>query len=137
MDGFEKNGPKILAVGQRIVNLIKDGIASGWNNLVNWFNQKWDSLFGNRDVNVNVNGTGGPPDGSHAAGLDYVPFDGYLARLHKGEAILTAEQASAYRGGQTGQPVKQFNLTIQTQSLSKEELDSIVDYMNRKLGDDL
>lgn len=31
-------------------------------------------------------------DGSHANGLDYVPFDGYRAELHKGERVLTASQ---------------------------------------------
>lgn len=31
-------------------------------------------------------------DGSHRNGLDYVPYDGYLAELHKGEAVLTREQ---------------------------------------------
>lgn len=32
-------------------------------------------------------------DGSHANGLDYVPFDGYRAELHKGERVQTASQA--------------------------------------------
>lgn len=31
-------------------------------------------------------------NGFHAAGLNYVPFDGYLASLHEGEGILTAEE---------------------------------------------
>ena len=31
-------------------------------------------------------------DGRHATGLDYVPFTGYLAALHEGEGILTAEE---------------------------------------------
>ena len=31
-------------------------------------------------------------DGTHETGLDYVPFDGYLASLHEGESILTAEE---------------------------------------------
>lgn len=31
-------------------------------------------------------------DGEHETGLDYVPFDGYLAGLHEGEGILTAEE---------------------------------------------
>lgn len=37
--------------------------------------------------------------GSHASGLDYVPFDGYRAELHEGEAVLTASKAKEYREG--------------------------------------
>lgn len=40
---------------------------------------------------------GGKTDGSHAGGLSYVPFDGYIAELHQGEQVLTAAEASAYR----------------------------------------
>jgi len=31
-------------------------------------------------------------NGSHASGLDYVPFDGYRAELHKGERVQTASE---------------------------------------------
>ena len=40
-------------------------------------------------------------DGSHANGLDYVPFDNYRANLHKGEAVLTASEANDWRAGLT------------------------------------
>lgn len=40
-------------------------------------------------------------DGSHATGLDYVPFNGYLAQLHEGESVLTAEEARVWRGFKT------------------------------------
>ena len=33
-----------------------------------------------------------PIDGEHETGLNFVPFDGYLASLHEGEGILTAEE---------------------------------------------
>jgi len=33
----------------------------------------------------------------HRDGLGYVPYDDYVARLHRGEMVLTAEQASIYR----------------------------------------
>ena len=36
-------------------------------------------------------------NGSHANGLDYVPFDGYVAELHRGEAVLTSSEAGALR----------------------------------------
>lgn len=35
--------------------------------------------------------------GSHANGLDYVPFDGYRAILHKGERVQTAPEAELSR----------------------------------------
>ena len=36
-------------------------------------------------------------NGSHANGLSYVPFDGYVAELHQGEAVLTASENKAYQ----------------------------------------
>ena len=34
-------------------------------------------------------------DGSHEGGLESVPFDGYIAELHKGERVQTASQVAA------------------------------------------
>lgn len=39
-------------------------------------------------------------DGSHASGLAFVPSDGYIAQLHRGEMVLTALEAKAYRAEQ-------------------------------------
>ena len=36
----------------------------------------------------------------HATGLDYVPYDEYMARLHEGEAVLTKEEAKRWRRGE-------------------------------------
>ncbi|MHB8173325.1 MAG: phage tail tape measure protein, partial [Nitrospirota bacterium] len=43
-------------------------------------------------------------DGSHAGGLPYVPFDGYKAVLHQGEAVLTKEQNAALRSLKKNRP---------------------------------
>lgn len=48
-------------------------------------------------------GYGAVLNGSHADGLDFVPFDNYLASLHEGESILTAEEAKVWRNFKNGQ----------------------------------
>lgn len=40
----------------------------------------------------------GTVDGSHYHGLDYVNKDNYIARLHKGERVLTAQENKEYSG---------------------------------------
>jgi hypothetical protein len=43
-------------------------------------------------------GSGSFYDGEHATGLDYVPWDGYIAKLHKGEGVLNANENRSDRG---------------------------------------
>lgn len=90
-----------MQMGNAVIDGIIDGISAAWDSLVSWFNGLWDNLFGNRSVNVDVNSSG--TDGSHAGGLDYVPYNNYVANLHRGEMVLTAREAENYRnGGKTG-----------------------------------
>ena len=57
-------------------------------------------------INIDLGGWGniqfttstGKTEGSGRMGLDYVPHDDYIARLHEGEKVLTAQEASVYRG---------------------------------------
>lgn len=44
------------------------------------------------------NGAGRP----FAVGLDYVPYDDFPARLHRGEAVLTRTEAEDWRAGESG-----------------------------------
>jgi hypothetical protein len=44
----------------------------------------------------------GGVDGSHQTGLGLVPFDGYIARTHKDEGILTAQDNRTYRSMTSG-----------------------------------
>lgn len=89
-----------LKMGSAIVDGIMQGISAAWDGLVSWFNgifnSLFGSLFGNRSVNVNVNGASSS-NRSHAGGLDYVPYNDYVANLHRGEMVLTAREADEYR----------------------------------------
>ena len=96
VEGFQNVLELLIPIGEDIIKSIKQGISDAWEGLKTWFNNLWDSLFKNRSVDVNVNKTTSGVDGSHAGGLSYVPFDGYIAELHKGEMVLTAREASAY-----------------------------------------
>ena len=97
---------EVLDFGRKIVQNIIDGIKERWDGLVSWFRGLWDSLFGNLKVNVGVNTEAGSRafggsgvNGSHASGLDYVPFNGYIAELHKGEMVVPADEAQKLRNG--------------------------------------
>lgn len=55
-------------------------------------------------VTLSTSVSGGvPTDGTHAMGLDRVPYDGYIAELHKGERVLTANEAKDY--GNSAAPI--------------------------------
>lgn len=76
-----------------------DWVEEKVNTFVNWWNnlafvKGAKNLFGNIG-----DWWSGLFDGSHANGLAYVPFDGYVAELHKGERVLTADENKAYSGG--------------------------------------
>jgi hypothetical protein len=49
-------------------------------------------------------------NGTHANGLNYVPFDGYRAELHKGEGVLTAEENQSLK---TGAKTKSGSVIVQ------------------------
>jgi hypothetical protein len=49
---------------------------------------------------------------SHYSGLDFVPYDGYGARLHKGERVLTAKENREYSRGKSGPSIGNISITI-------------------------
>lgn len=58
------------------------------------------SMEGIVEVSVDIGSSGVQTDGSHAGGLANVPYDGYIAELHAGERVMTAEENKAYGSGQ-------------------------------------
>lgn len=63
-------------------------------------------------------------NGSHAGGLDFVPFDNYIAALHKGEMVLTSYEANLYRKGQhEGKSEKRVSIVQNIYSEAKTAAD--------------
>lgn len=79
-----------------------NGMKEIWRSLKDWVTDTIDWLkeklafwrSANREMSEGA-------DGSHAGGLDYVPFDGYKAILHKGERVLTAQENKTYQNNTT------------------------------------
>ena len=86
-------------VGQNVVEGIKCGIAAVWGGLVSFVQGLWDGIKSIFVINASdvKNNTGS--DGSHAGGMDYVPYNNYVANLHRGEMVLTSDEADEYRKG--------------------------------------
>lgn len=101
-----KNGQKF----QPIVNSYDSKRNDIWKNAIKvqceqdtgifaWVRNAWNDSLGYilaHPIKAATNFFGGGSDGNHYNGLDNVPYDGYIARLHKGERILTAEENARY-----------------------------------------
>lgn len=73
-------------VGNLVMNIIPNMLGLG------------ESSEGSTSLPPNVN-WGNYWEGEFAKGLNYVPYDNFLASLHRGEKVLTASQARRYREG--------------------------------------
>lgn len=95
----------IKSIGGSILGWVSDfagkigsfvsGIIDGFKNIVSGAN---DAKSAAKSV-----------DGKHANGLDYVPYNGYVAELHEGERVLTKQQNREYNEGGTGKGGDTFN----------------------------
>ena len=86
----------IRSFGADAIIWLADRITDAINaakSLIDWLN----AIPDDPGVDARGEGRGWNVDGSHAGGLEYVPYDGYIAELHKGERVLTQSEANAFR----------------------------------------
>ena len=128
VDAFASNGDVFLEIGKSIVSGIWNGIVSLWDSLVSELSGLVNSLFGGSTATANVN-----VNGSHAGGLEYVPFDGYIAELHKGERVLTASEARGYNNrSNSGYDERPIKIVVQSVLDGKVIGETAYNYNRRK-----
>lgn len=93
----------LFDAGSKIMKSLWNGLKSMWNSVKDWFGGLFDNVFdvftGSSSDTGSLRAATLSIDGSHRNGLSYVPWDGYTARLHKGERVLTKEQNEEYNKG--------------------------------------
>lgn len=97
-------GPKLFDAGKNLFNSLWEGIKSVFTSITSWVSSKLQPLVDTvnnilspiKNLTQKVSSVF---SGSHANGLDYVPYDGYVAQLHKGERVLTKQENKSYSGG--------------------------------------
>ena len=119
IDGMDKSAEAFAAAKDTLYGLElgidqnTSGVLSSLDLLTSEMQSKLQADFDDFVLTIQaVVGISDTPDGSHRSGLDYVPFDGYMAQLHAGERVLTASEASAYRNGNRGGSVVPIDITI-------------------------
>ena len=72
---------------------------------------------------------------SKATGLDYVPYDNFVAKLHAGETVLNRADATAYRAGNVG-GISAERISQAVAVAVREALDGVGVYMGAdRVGD--
>lgn len=109
-------GSSLKNAAKNALNNLLDGFKDAWKAVKEWIDDKvgWitDAWNGVKDFF----GGGGDTDGSHRTGLREVPYDGYIAELHKGEMVLTAAEAKRYQKGITSGNGVINNVTVNNYS---------------------
>lgn len=80
-----------------------DGLKKIWKDIQDWFSGVLDTVKNFlKGITDGMNSARSAAQGSHAGGLSYVPYDGYIAQLHEGERVLTRNEAEDYNKGNSG-----------------------------------
>ena len=94
-------------LGEEISNAYLEGLKKNGDAIEDF----WDQAKEGSGSSPDISNTSTTTDGSHATGLYNVPYDGYIAEVHKGEAILTKDQATTWRNNQMTGNQSQIDLS--------------------------
>lgn len=120
-------GSNLMNVGRDIFQQLWDGLMEKWNEISDWVSDKVSWLVDKLTFWDNGTSQMTESDGSHRTGLDYVPYDGYSAILHKGEMVLTQAESERYRNQE--QQVQTITNVFDTSSI-ENKIDKLIQITN-------
>ena len=122
-------GSALYAAGKAAFQSVWDGMKSVWESISSWVSDKVEWLadkltfWNNSKDEMDDEGTTTTTRRySHAAGIAYVPYDGYQAELHRGETVLNASNTTdlmnviktlAENAGGSGSGTQTINLVVE------------------------
>lgn len=156
-DSFKKGHPAIAGIIEKIGEMIGVVInaCSSWDNFAAAASGAWESIksaasnaansvidsvntitsYINKIPLINIPkipNIGGGKGKGHHGGLERVPYDGYVARLHKGERVQTASEVKQEKrgGGNSGVMITGNTFHVRQES----DIDAIAEALFRKLN---
>lgn len=144
-NAFKYAFPKIKDVVGNVWNYLKP-IIEGLGGAIAWIADKVGKVADYAGSKKMIENEGGYSksqyiNGSYATGLKRVPFDGFIAEVHKDERILTASEASDYNAMEQESSVKGVASIIiqkiadQIIVRSQDDIDAIVEAIWMRLNE--
>ena len=115
---FEKYGKDIAGkIGYNMLSGIDTALSAVGSVVANALNGSLPGVRPNSNKTVSA----------YANGLDYVPYDGYIAMLHRGERVLPAQEARSGRTGST------YNISVVVNGADYPDMNKLADVISRKI----
>lgn len=139
IDKFSDFLDDIKEAGKELIESLGEGLKEAWEDILDWFDGIGETLTkfwqgikdGFSSVTEAAESVQGSVSGSHANGLSYVPYNGYVAELHQGERVLTKEEAKEYNLGRNQSGGNVYNF-YGTEKLDQRETEAAFERMLRE-----
>lgn len=142
-------GLALYDIAKGIMTWLWEGLKEVWASVKEWLDEKiqWvKDVFASITSKTNIETDPSvytEIKSSNASGLPYVPYDGYVAELHRGETVLNATSTSDLISkldniANSNNGPKSINLTISLGGTQiAQQLLSLVDNERQRMGDSL
>ena len=118
-------------VGKAIIKSLLAGFKAMWSSITSWVSSKVNWIK-DKFKNAKDSAKGGGGGAGKRIGLREVPYDGYQAILHKGEAVMTAAEVNKLKR-QGGDTYNNGDLTVNVYGSAGMSVDELATAVEKKI----